>query len=1688
MKLSRLFVSGLAAIIAVTSTVPVAGASELMTDSVSVTMEAAASSGVNAAYRTQAQILSYLASHPFSTTDAITYSRDPDLTSPYEDAGALNDATLQNGLNALNVIRYVAGLDEVSLDSTYNLNCQAGAYVIALNGGLSHSPTQPAGLSDSIYQTGKAACGESNLAAGTKNLAAAVLAYMDDSDSGNIGMLGHRRWILNPTMQKTGFGQVNNPAKNIPYYSAMYAFNNYGAATSTTGVCWPAQNMPTEYFGKNQAWSYTYGQSVNISAVTVTLTRQSDGKVYHFSQSSSDGYFNVNNGNYGRPGCIIFRPDLDDDIVHGDVFNVKIDGVGTPVEYTVNFFSLDPPPAPVTKLTAETSANKALLTWNQSSDTASYVVEMLKDGKWEYVRGGSSTGSQTTNSVTVSNLEPGTEYSFRVFAKNSKGEHGLPTVVKATTKSASTPPEAVTDFKATEATQSSITLEWTSHFSATGYQIDIYKDGAWTTLVPSISGSPYKATRLNASTSYKFRIYASNGLSKSASMEITAKTQDVPPQPITGFAASSVTANSITLKWDKSDTANSYKLEMKKNGEWTVLTTTTGTSYTVTGLSPSTSYEFRISGINGTLVGSASTATSTTAEEPAPDAVTGLKASSATTSSITLTWNKVTNAASYQVDIYKNGTWTKLTDTTGTSYTATGLSAGMSYQFRVRAVKNGKYSESTTLTASTNAAAVPKPDAVTGFKASSATTNSITLTWNKATNADSYQIDIYKNGAWSTLTKTAGTSYTATGLSAGTSYQFRIFALNGSQSSSSVQTTANTKPSMVTGFTASSETTTTITLTWNKVSNADSYQIDAYLNGKWTYLTKTEGTSYTATGLSAGTSYQFRIYAFKGSQNSSYVQITADTKPSAVTGFTDSSATSSSITLTWNKVSNADSYQIYINENGTWTKLTDTTGTSYTATGLSANTSYQFRIRAVKNGKYSAWTNHTASTKAAAVPKPSAVTGFKASTITTNSITLAWNKATNADSYKLEMKVDGAWKELTTTTGTSYTVKNLSPNTSYEFRIRGVKGTVSGATTTETFTTAKEPNPDKVTGFTASSETTNSITLTWNKVSNADSYQIYINKNGTWTKLDDVTGTSYTATGLSASTSYEFRIRAVKNGKYSAWTNHTASTKAAAVTKPSAVTGFKASTITTNSITLTWNKATNADSYKLEMKVDGAWKELTTTSSTSYTVKNLSPNTSYEFRIRGVKGTVSGATTTETFTTAKEPAPDAVTGFKATTVSSSSIKLTWNKVSNADSYQIDIYKDGKWTYLTKTTGTSYTATGLSAGTSYQFHIYAIKGSQYSTSAKATGKTAEAVIKPDAVTGFKATTVSSSSIKLTWNKVSNADSYQIDIYKDGKWTYLTKTTGTSYTATGLSSGTTYQFHIYAFNGSQYSTSANATAKTTAEASSTKPSAVTGFKATTASSSSIKLTWNKVSNADSYQIDVYKDGKWTYLTKTTGTSYTATGLSSGTTYQFRIFAFKGSQYSTSVKATAKTTTAASSTKPSVVTGFKATTVSSSSINLTWNKVSNADSYQIDVYKDGKWTYLTKTTGTSYTATGLSSGTIYQFRIFAFKGSQYSTSVKATAKTTAAASSTKPSVVTGFKATTVSSSSIKLTWNKVSNADSYQIDVYKDGKWTYLTTTTGTSYTATGLSSGTIYQFRIFAFNGSQYSTSVKGTAKT
>jgi cellulose 1,4-beta-cellobiosidase len=169
--------------------------------------------------------------------------------------------------------------------------------------------------------------------------------------------------------------------------------------------------------------------------------------------------------------------------------------------------------------------------------------------------------------------------------------------------------------------------------------------------------------------------------------------------------------------------------------------------------------------------------------------------------------------------------------------------------------------------------------------------------------------------------------------------------------------------------------------------------------------------------------------------------------------------------------------------------------------------------------------------------------------------------------------------------------------------------------------------------------------------------------------------------------------------------------------------------------------------------------------------------------------------------------PSAPIGVTATALSSSSINVSWNSVSEAISYKVysATSSSGAYTLDGTATTTSFTSTGWGVSETGYFKVTAVNSygeSGYSSTASATTSSSPGggTSVPIAPTGVTATALSSSSISVSWNSVSGATSYDVyyEIGSSSTKNFAGNTTNTSYTHSGLTASTTYYYYIKAKN--------------------------------------------------------------------------------------------------------------------------------------------------------------------------------------------------------------------------------------------------------------------------------------------------
>lgn len=273
-----------------------------------------------------------------------TYAQAPSLTAPFS-LGKVNDAFLQDGLNAINYVRAVAGLEPVTMSAEKNEAAQYGAVLLAASGQFGHYPTQSEGIPDDLYQKGAAATKTSNLGYGHANLSRFTLSCMDDSDQSNIAAVGHRRWLLDPNLTSVGLGYAGT-------ISVTQVTN--GIVQPWAGpdhITWPSEGVfPAELVDSNLAWSCSLDPDrytgTNWEGLTVTVTDSAGNRWSKQAVSRTDitGSFVLLSGTfYGDAPAVIFRPE-GLNLQPGRQLTVEISGLATKgegtasISYTVKLF------------------------------------------------------------------------------------------------------------------------------------------------------------------------------------------------------------------------------------------------------------------------------------------------------------------------------------------------------------------------------------------------------------------------------------------------------------------------------------------------------------------------------------------------------------------------------------------------------------------------------------------------------------------------------------------------------------------------------------------------------------------------------------------------------------------------------------------------------------------------------------------------------------------------------------------------------------------------------------------------------------------------------------------------------------------------------------------------------------------------------------------------------------------------------------------------------------------------------------------------------------------------------------------------------------------------------------------------------------------------------------------------------
>ncbi len=1245
--------------------------------------------------------------------------------------------------------------------------------------------------------------------------------------------------------------------------------------------------------------------------------------------------------------------------------------------------------------------------------------------------------------------------------------------------------------------------------TAEGYWLQASADSAFSSIAGSsrtydVALSTLQIGGLIPATTYYLRVGALNHHQVPNFVTLAGSTVTLRTPTPTGLAGTAVDVSAINWAWGAVSGASEYRLYLATSPT-TMVYSGIANSYLETGLSTNTAYgrvvSAVLSGVESDL--SAGVTTYTKAATPGQPAFSNVMFTS-----FTATWPVNGNPAGtrYEISSSTDSNFSGAVSTpvvfadnfTTNSTDFLSLTPGTTYYVRLRAINgDDQFTTAFSVTGSTVTRGVPVPQNLT---ATALGVSSMSWTWTAIPQATSYRL--YMATSPTTLVTTAASAAVdEVGLSTNTLYSRVVSAvISGVEGAVSASASAYTKAAVPSAPAISGVSYTSFTVTWSAGGNPAGTRFEvsrstddftADISTPIAFASNFTNTTTTFTGLVPNTTYYVRLRAINGDG----LFVTAFTATAstqtwntpAPVGMAGTALGVSSVSWTWSAIPNASEYRVY--QATSSLLLQSVASPTWDETGLAINTAYGRRVSAVLNtaeGPLSA--SATVYTWAATPATP------VISLVAYSSFSVAWGASGNpaGTRYEITRSTDNFVTAFSTVvafsdsfTGNSTDFVSLTPGTSYYVRLRAINGDDQFTTAFSATASTRTLALTAPSGFTGSVLGTSSITWNWGAVPGASTYRLYLATSPT-TIVGTTTGLSFDETGLSTNTAYGRGVRSVLNGGESAL-----STMATYYTHAAIAGAMTFSNVQSNRLTVAWDAQGNPGTtpYELSVSSDSSFAVSVSTpigfvagfTANTTNVMNLNASTTYYLRLRARNGdgvvtsfSVVGSTRT------LDPTLTTPTGFTGTAMGVSSISWTWDAVTGATSYRI-YQATSTATLLQMVASESWSETGLSTNTSYGRVVMAVAGSV--TSSLSDAATTYTWASPPSNFAFATNAVSSMSVQWTANGNPPGTTFEADLSLSANFASATTSATLSTTAlyTSLSPNATYYARLRALNGDGV-----ATVYSSALSTYTWPAAPVSGSFTSVTDTSVSFAWASGGNASGtrYQAEISSIsavGAASSTVITTALSLTFSGLLPDTTYYARVKALGLIGFDSAYLTVGSTMT--SLTPPTSVRFSSATTTT---LQMDWQSTTGPDiEFISEVTSGGGFaTPVTATTTVTLSSfTGLSVNTQYfgRVRIHNTTSGNFST------WSTVVSTYTWANAPTTLSTTSVANTSVALSWNGNGNPAGtlYGIERSTSGvTWSQVTTTNNTTYTDIGLTAGTVYLYRVRAFNGNLIPTSYAG----
>jgi len=455
-------------------------------------------------------------------------------------------------------------------------------------------------------------------------------------------------------------------------------------------------------------------------------------------------------------------------------------------------------------LTATAAGHSRIdLSWSASTDDVGVTGYRIR-------RNGSTTVLATATGTTYSDsgLSGSTSYSYTVEAIDAAGNASAESAPASATTAVfldTQAPSVPTGVTATATSDTSIDLSWSASSDEGGVtEYRIRRNGSDTVLATA-TGTTFTDTGLTGLTAYSYTVQAVDAAGNASAQSAAASTttrDGVKPSVPTGLTVSAGGGTRLELHWNAStDNVGVTGYRIRRDGSDTVLTTVTATTFTDSGLNPSTTYSYTVEAIDAAGNGSGqsapvSSATNAFVDTEAPSVPAGVTATAMSDTRIDLSWSaSADNVGVAGYRIRRNGSDTVHATATGTTFSDTGLSGATAYSYRVEAFDDAGNVSAQSDPASARTSDLVAPSVPAAVAATAVSTSRIDVSWSASTdNLGVTGYRIRRNGSATPMATVTTTTYSDTSVSAATTYSYSVQAIDaaGNASAQSAAASATT--------------------------------------------------------------------------------------------------------------------------------------------------------------------------------------------------------------------------------------------------------------------------------------------------------------------------------------------------------------------------------------------------------------------------------------------------------------------------------------------------------------------------------------------------------------------------------------------------------------------------------------------------------------------------------------------------------------------------------------------------------------------------------------------------------------------------------------------------------------------------------------------------------------------------------